>query len=85
MAKSKRIHEQEMIKCKDCREFLGGHWWPEGEPQHGGECKLLLELLKLGNPKLLLIDKFYIQDSFGCTLGRRNEPLALKEKNNGSI
>jgi len=64
-----------MIKCKECKYFERGKWHkavdPDEGPQMGGHCERLLKVLQLDNSKLIWLDKLYIQDGFGCVLGRK--------------
>lgn len=62
-----------MNTCKDCKHFEYG-WWVNMqtgeriEKQHGGRCKLLLEMLRMNNSKMLWFEELYIMESFGCVL-----------------
>jgi len=66
-----------MIKCKDCKYFEQGKWHkvidPDESPQHGGYCEKLLKVLQITNSKLVWLDKLYIQEEFGCVIGKRKE------------
>jgi hypothetical protein len=62
-----------MISCKDCVCFERRKWHSsqgEGE-QLGGDCKLLPLVLKDGNTPLFFIKSLYVQDTFGCRLGKK--------------
>jgi len=65
-----------MKQCKTCRYFERGYWAEEltpqriREPQGGGNCELLLKVMRM-NGNMLLEEKLYIQDNFGCVLHKQ--------------
>jgi len=57
-------------QCKTCKHFERGVWAKEvngnEEPQCGGNCDLLLAVLKLDGNIHYSKNQIYIQDTFGC-------------------
>ena len=62
----------EQIQCKDCKFFKRGRWHRSlgEEDQLGGHCPILSSMLKMNNSSLVFIENIYIQESFGCVLGK---------------
>jgi hypothetical protein len=62
-----------MENCKTCSHFERGQWAKElnnskSEPQCGGHCELLMQVLKMDGNVHYTKEKIYIQDTFGCVL-----------------
>lgn len=63
------------MKCKDCKFFKRGKWHKQfgGGPQYSGRCKVLLKVLKISNASMVYVDELTVQDSFGCSVGKKND------------
>ena len=67
-----------MTCCKDCKYFERGKWHHtqgRGE-QLGGNCQLLLDVLKIDNSVLFFEKNFQVQDTFGCIMGKEKNNIA---------
>ena len=68
-----------MKYCKTCKYFERGKWYAihgnetDSEDQLGGNCPLLLNVLKMNNYNLLFQNDICIQESFGCSLHGEKE------------
>lgn len=58
------------MKCKDCSIFRRSSWNDDNTAQAGGECDLLLLILKMNNSSLVFVNTLYVQDEFGCVMGK---------------
>lgn len=69
---------QRVVRCRDCayleRERYIKAIHGTDEMQCGGTCKVLQSALAMDNSSLLFVDAIYIQDSFGCVLGKPKTP-----------
>ena len=73
-----------VVRCKDCAYFVRGRWinMLTGEdegPQCGGKCDVLQKALGIDNSSLWMIPALYVQDSFGCVLGRTSNTRLSSE------
>ena len=71
----------QLVRCMDCAYFVRGRWknMLTGEdegPQCGGKCDVLQKALGIDNSSLWMIPALYVQDTFGCVLGRTSNPTA---------
>ena len=69
-----------VVRCKDCIYFVRGRWknMLTGEdegPQCGGKCDMLQKALGIDNSSLWMLPALYVQDTFGCVLGRTSNPV----------
>ena len=68
-----------VVRCMDCIYFVRGRWknMLTGEdegPQYGGKCDMLQKALGLDNSSMWMMPALYVQDTFGCVLGRTSNP-----------
>lgn len=59
--------------CKDCRNFKREYYEDDGTPQTCGTCLLLYKILFMDNAPMWFMKNIRIQDSFKCSLFKRNE------------
>ena len=68
-----------VVRCMDCIYFVRGRWknMLTGEdegPQYRGKCDMLQKALGLDNSSMWMMPALYVQDTFGCVLGRTSNP-----------
>ena len=66
-----------MTNCKNCIHFKRGKWHKsidenEGE-RHGGSCEMIANVLQIENSWMWNHQEIAVQDTFGCSLGVKNE------------
>ena len=71
-------------QCKTCKHFERSVWAKElnggvEEPQCGGNCDILLNVLKIDGNIHYSKNRLYIQDRFGCVFHSDNEPMIVDE------
>ena len=83
---ARRRRLDRVVRCRDCIYFVRGRWknMLTGEdegPQCGGKCDMLQKALGIDNSSMWMMPALYVQDTFGCVLGRTSNQIISPIRN----